>query len=228
MQPPLPSDWEIRPTHPVHSVPYFLAELWDAEFAARSAARKNKAKAKGGVKKPADAVGLVPKDLREKLKRSRGAKGLLQDLEEEVRGFVELWEEKERKSKNGTARDPDSEDEEIVFVGRDGGMNDMPPSPTFDEEELLETRKLVFDSLAMDSGAGFGYAILETPSDALLITCSRFLVHVIGHYYGLDTWSVTVGNPARREAYVGIKEPMKSGRRVSSRPALPQPLWGMV
>jgi hypothetical protein len=62
----------------------------------------------------------------------------------------------------------------------------------------------------------------------------RWLVHSIAAYYGLSSRSVTVGNPARREAYVGIKAKevmMKTGRRVSS-PALeadlPRPLYGLV
>jgi hypothetical protein len=56
----------------------------------------------------------------------------------------------------------------------------------------------------------------------------RWLVHSIAAYYGLSSRSVTVGNPARREAYVGIKE-LKSGRSMSSaHEELPRPLWGMI
>ena len=64
----------------------------------------------------------------------------------------------------------------------------------------------------------------------MLDSLRRWLVHHIGIYYGLRTWSVTVGNPARREAYVGLRQPkVKSGRRsthISS--PLPRPLWVMV
>lgn len=56
----------------------------------------------------------------------------------------------------------------------------------------------------------------------------RWLVHSIATYYDLHAWSVTVGNPARREAYVGIKQ-MKTGTgRSSSGGELPMPLWCMV
>lgn len=56
----------------------------------------------------------------------------------------------------------------------------------------------------------------------------RWLVHSIATYYGLSSRSITVGDPARREAYVGIKE-MKAGRRLSVIQAeLPRPLWGMI
>ncbi|KAG5916686.1 hypothetical protein E4U42_007550, partial [Claviceps africana] len=29
VQPPLPSDWEVRPTHPARRVPYSVAQFWD-------------------------------------------------------------------------------------------------------------------------------------------------------------------------------------------------------
>ncbi|KAJ9669841.1 hypothetical protein H2201_000227 [Coniosporium apollinis] len=210
-QPPLPGDWEVRPTYPVHAVPYFLAPLWDAEMEARSAARKTKGrqavKRAGG--KEEEAAAKVPKEIREKLKRARGAKGLLQDLEDEVRRFVERWEENQKTMDQDGMVEPDSEDEEIVFVGRNGQMSDM-QSPR-SSRELLPKDKLVFDSLADDHGASFG----------------RWLVHSIGTYYGLRTWSVTTGNPARREAYVGIKD-----TRLRARPSigssLPRPLYCMV
>jgi len=79
-------------------------------------------------------------------------------------------------------------------------------------EEQLEREKLIFDSLADDHGASFG----------------RWLVHSIATYYGLTSRSITVGDPARREAYVGIKE-MKSGRGpLGVQTELPRPLWGMI
>ena len=62
---------------------------------------------------------------------------------------------------------------------------------------------------------------------ALLKFFSRWLVHSIASYYGLRTWSITVGDPARREAYVGIKQ-MKTSRLVSADGELPRPLWCMV
>lgn len=229
-QPPLPSDWEVRPTYPVHAVPYFLAPLWDAEMEARSTARKTKGrqavKRTGG--KEEEAAAKVPKEIREKLKRARGAKGLLQDLEDEVRRFVERWEEKQKTMDQDGMVEPDSEDEEIVFVGRNGQMSDM-QSPR-SSRELLPMDKLVFDSLADDHGASFGYVHTTASARAegfLTRTCRRWLVHSIGTYYGLRTWSVTTGNPARREAYVGIKDTrLRAGPSIGS--SLPRPLYCMV
>ncbi|KAF2456785.1 R3H-associated N-terminal domain-containing protein [Lineolata rhizophorae] len=207
-QPPLPSDWEIRPTHPIHRVPYFLAPLWDAEFAARSAARR--AKAEKAKDRSRTAVASVPKELRDKLKKAKGAKWLLRDLEEDVRGFIEGWQYGKTLAEPDGMDDTDSEDE-IVFVGRDGHMSDVRLSPS--PRGRVQTNMLVFDSAADDHGASFG----------------RWLVHSIGTYYGLQTWSVTVGNPARREAYVGIGDPRSKSCRdlIESKP-LPRPLWGQV
>ena len=70
---------------------------------------------------------------------------------------------------------------------------------------------------------------------------SRWLVHSIASYYGLHTWSVTVGDPARREAYVGFRPPAPGSRAgLVTHPAcraeelikpgdeLPRPLYAQV
>ncbi|KAI9720265.1 MAG: hypothetical protein M1812_003083 [Candelaria pacifica] len=152
-QPPLPIDWEVHPTYPRHSVPYYLAPLWDAGLKQNSAANSKEHKRDGEKE---DAVAKVPKQLREKLKRARGAKGLLRDLEEEVRIFVKKWETKEAQIEQGHSSDIDSEDEEIVFVGRNGQIEETPARNRLDQQ--LEKDKLVFDSLANDQGASFGQA----------------------------------------------------------------------
>lgn len=101
----------------------------------------------------------------------------------------------------------DSDDEEIVFVGKNCTMSDEQRKTV---EEELEREKLIFDSLVDDHGASFG----------------RWLVHSIATYYGLTSRSVTNGQ--RREAYVGIKA-MKTGRRDSGvAMELPRPLWGLI
>lgn len=197
-------------------MPYYLAPLWDAGLKRQSNERKTaavaqKAATKTVANKPT-TPGVVPKELREKLKRSRGAKGLLMDLEGEVRKFVADWEEKERKAEqDGLPADPDSEDDEIVFVGRNGQMNDL-RSPT--EAEAIKKELMLFETPEEDVGGSFG----------------RWLVHHIGVYYGLKTWSVTVGNPARREAYVGLEgAKLKAGNNDSQVcSSLPRPLYGLV
>ncbi|KAF1939949.1 hypothetical protein EJ02DRAFT_456402 [Clathrospora elynae] len=215
-EPPLPKDWEVHPTHRVKHVPYYLAPLWDAGLKRQSNERQSavvahKAASKTVANKPT-TPGVVPKELREKLKRSRGAKGLLMDLEGEVRKFVADWEEKERRAElEGLPADPDSEDDEIVFVGRNGQMNDF-RSPT--DADAIKKELMLFETPEEDVGGSFG----------------RWLVHHIGVYYGLNTWSVTVGNPARREAYIGLKGARirsgNSGSQICG--SLPRPLYGLV
>lgn len=127
-------------------------------MAARSAAQKKPGKGAQAENGP----GSVPKELREKLKRTKAAKGLLQDLEEEVRKFVKKWEEKEKKLEGEGLHDMDSDDEEIVFVGRNGQMHDRPESPRSKreaEEEEVKRDKVVFHSLEDDHGASFGYVL---------------------------------------------------------------------
>lgn len=155
-EPPLPSDWEVHPTHPVHAVPYFLAPLWDAKYAERNAERRKKERIrKSAAASVAGEKGVVPKDLRQKLKRARGAKYLLQDLEQQVRNFVQQWENNQRMLEDEAICDPDSsEDDEVVFVGRNGQMHNMRSPRRFGDG--LQPEKLVFDSLENDHSASFG------------------------------------------------------------------------
>ncbi|KAK5070264.1 hypothetical protein LTR64_002103 [Lithohypha guttulata] len=215
-EPPLPQDWEIRPTYPVRRVPYFLAPLWDAaEFQraieshqkgrrnTRSSKRKQNAGIPGMSPFEEDAI-LISRDVRQRLKHARSAKGLLMDLEEDVRSFLVKWNEREiRLREEGlhdaplshtlpvrtkpkpvgndssalvTDNEEEVEDEEIVFVGRAGAItSDSPTRKRREEEENLLSEKLVCEGLESDKGAAFG----------------RWLAHCIGRYYGLRTWSVT-------------------------------------
>jgi hypothetical protein len=151
-------------------VPYYLAPLWDAGVRHRAeeiaASKKASSSKKAGVQ---EQMGRVPQELRQKLKKAKGAKSLLQDLEEEIRKFVKEWERKERELEG---EEMDSEDEEIVFVGRNGTMSDEQRKTV---EEELEREKLVFDSLADDCGASFGYVVL-LPSPIRLLSLATMLM----------------------------------------------------
>lgn len=136
----------------MHTVPYYLAPLWESGVRRRAeeaaASKKNKGMKKSGVQ---EQKGRVPQELRQKMKKAKGAKTLLQELEEEVRAFVREWEAGMGKLDEV---EMDSEDEEIVFVGRNGAMSDEQRETV---EEELEREKLVFDALIDDNGASFGY-----------------------------------------------------------------------
>lgn len=115
--------------------------------------------------RPAARDNKVPRELREKLKKTKAAKGLLQDLEEQVRNFVKQWEDKNKNPASAPKPELDSDDEEIVFIGRNGQMHDVPQSPhgardDFDEDDI-QRDKLVFDSLADDHGASFGCVFIQ-------------------------------------------------------------------
>jgi hypothetical protein len=60
------------------------------------------------------------------------------------------------------------------------------------------------------------------------VLCRRYLVHAIGTYYGLKTWSVTTGSPARREAYVSLDVDGKTKRPSLSSADMPRPLWAVI
>jgi len=237
--PPLPSDWEIRPTYPQRTVPYYLAPLWDAaEFQraieSKLKGRKNSIGSHGkgghntGISPMEEAASSIPKEVRARLKRARAAKGLLQDLEESVRSFVQKWNEREARLREEGFHDipltsDSEEDEEIVFIGRNGAMHDSPGRQQRQKEkgwdETISTEKMVFEGLDDDKGAGF----------------ARWLVHCVGSYYGLRTWSITrnvEGAAKRREAYVGVDSRargfMGRGVEVGREIELPRPLWGMV
>src|ERR1700761_7702673 len=63
-QPPLPSDWEV-PLPPHRTVPYFLAPLWDAEYAkSRDERKKRSEKAKAPASKEEAAAAKVKQELR--------------------------------------------------------------------------------------------------------------------------------------------------------------------
>lgn len=169
-QAPSASDWQIQPSYPRHgTVPYYLAPLWDSHYAHKEQTRGSKSKKSGkGKDNSADPQHQIPKELRTKLKRARAAHGLLHDLEEQIRVFVQKWNDKQSITEGeGLADAPvDSDDEdEIVFVGRNGQMHDSPGRKSRFKNMDLEmgvdkekdNEKVVFESLVDDRGGIFGF-----------------------------------------------------------------------
>ncbi|KAK4161054.1 R3H-associated N-terminal domain-containing protein [Cladorrhinum sp. PSN259] len=238
-QPPEPVDWIVRPTYPVlPTVPYQLASFWDRGLrdhveerkAAFAAHRKAHIPGVGG-NSAVPELGHVPQNLRATVKRTPAAKSWLRVLEEPLRQFV---------VERGLAREPDTsaitdssdeetdpDDEEIVFVGRNGRMRDGKPlsetpykkasRQTPDSKNPAE-KGMVLDTAEDDSGGAF----------------KRWLTHSISDYYGLDSKSVTVGNPGKRVIFVCAKPKMLRKQMTSTtthkhkpQPILPPPLWEM-
>lgn len=188
-QPPLPSDWQVQPTYTRQTVPYFLAPLWDAEYARKTQERQRRAEAarKPASKQEAEAQ-KVARELKAKLKKSRGATGLLQDLEEDVRDFIEKWEQREKELEKDGLIEADSEDDEIVFVGRNGAMSDERRREK--REQTLENDKLIFQSLVHDGAFGCVFVhctrgvVMLTDRQPVSCACHRRLLrleHVLGH-----------------------------------------------
>lgn len=209
VEPPQPDDWEPRPVYPVHHVPYHVATFWDrglrqqVEDKENTTARKKAAGEGGG--------GRVPRELRDTVKRTPGVKGWLRALEEPVRRFLQ---ERHRDAGEAPVREDESDvsDDEVVFVGRKAGAGAAAPTAAGDawkgaHREVRDRpvdRGMIFDSPPGDDEGAF----------------KRWLTHCISDYYGLVSRSVTVGSPARRCVYVGVRDV-----DLKIRTALPRPLW---
>jgi len=140
-------------------MPYYLAPLWDVHYS-KMADHANKHTVVDKHR--------VPKELRTKLKHARAARGMLQDLEDEIRLFIRMWNEKQLFLRSEGLQDaPESSEEsedEIVFVSRNGQMHDSPER----KQKLQKLRgemslhhekdgeKMVFESLVDDRSASFG------------------------------------------------------------------------
>jgi hypothetical protein len=116
----------VQPTHPVHEVPYHVAQFWDrgvrerveARTAALQAARKKQQRKDGSA--TGLSLGEVPRDLRETAKRRPAVKGWVRVLEEPVRRFLI------EQSDGGPAREVGAdEDDEVVFAGRTAAMREL-------------------------------------------------------------------------------------------------------
>lgn len=215
VQPPLPTDWEVHPTHPVQVVPYHVAQYWDKGLRQRveeeRAARRAAGVAAGGC-------GFVSRELRNTAKRTPAVAGWVRVLEEPVRQF--LLEERDGRAAGAAAPDggehDDDEDEEdedeVVFTGRKQGAAAAPRGGWKRARREIQDRPVdsgvVFDSLGDDDESG---------------AFKRFLTHSISDYYGLASRSATVGRPPRRVVYVGIKPAAAKGPRPPL--DLPRPMW---
>ena len=219
--PPEPRDWQPLPLHPVHHVPYQVAAMWERGLSEHvekrkkkeAAARKKKNVAAGGG--GAGGAGRVPRELRDTVKRTPGVKGWLRALEEPVREFLA-----ERQHAAGMAPPPaedesDESDDEVVFVGRKKAAAAASTSPW--KSAHREINRLDGHGPAVDRGMVFDSSAGDDDGTGAF---KRWLTHSISDYYGLVSRSVTVGTPARKCVYIGVR-----GVDLKIRTALPRPLW---
>ena len=155
-QPPQPFDWEPRATHPVHHVPYQIAAAWDmrvradveAKKAAATLRKQQQTKTLGD-----DAVaGRVPRELFVRAKKTPAVKTWVRSLEEPVRKFLIDQRRAREKAEVEVEDSSDStEDEEIVFVGRNGTMRDgWKKARREDKKQGATEEGMVFDALGDD------------------------------------------------------------------------------
>ena len=145
--PPTKADWEVGPLYPTRNIPYQYASLWDhPKFPRRPEPQKVE-------------CNRVPRDLRNRLKKAHGARSLLESLEREVREFVlgpDAEEESQDDGESVTSYEDsvhDDSEEEIVFVSK----REKVRAP----REAAPMQKVLFESLAEDQSAGFGFVSLR-------------------------------------------------------------------
>ncbi|KAJ6447155.1 uv-damaged DNA-binding protein [Purpureocillium lavendulum] len=223
VQPPLPSDWEVRPAHPVRRVPYQLAQFWDRgvrqrvedKTSALQAARKKQQRNAGSA--TGLAVGEVPRDLRESAKRNPVIRNWVRSLEDPVRQYLV----DEQRHQEGSAKQPDdietedldSEDEEIVFVGRKSAMRELKEKR--EARHRMARREVEHETV--DSGVLF-----DSFGEGDNAAFKRWLTHTISDYYGLASRSIVMPN-ACKVVYVGLHQTHQRAKPPLGK--LPVPLW---
>ncbi|KAI0199163.1 R3H-associated N-terminal domain-containing protein [Astrocystis sublimbata] len=251
--PPEPQDYVPHPTHPVNHVPYGMAAAWDlrvrAQVEARTASLARRKQALTRTLGDEGVPGRVPRELCQRAKKTPAVRVWVRSLEEPVRRYLverEVAKDKDKDAPPELQTDDssdsssglDSEDEEIVFVGRNGSMRDgrgrkdggrsretvgataAAADPIIDGQWKRARREekrtgatqdegMLFDALGDEDGGAF----------------RRWITHSISEYYGLQSQSVFVGEPKRKVVYVGVKQ-MKTGHAPDVLYAdLPRPLW---
>lgn len=164
---PTKADFAPGPLYPKRTVPYQYASLWDhPSFPRRTAP----APAAAGVGE------RVPRELRSRLKRSRGALALLEALEREVRDFLFSepaeqpsplepdYSDLETDSLSCADGVTDSEEDEIVFVSRHerSGAGAVTVTAAAAPATAVAglgraSEKVVFKSREEEQGANFGF-----------------------------------------------------------------------
>lgn len=154
-------------------MPYQVAQYWERgvrqqlqDKTSRLQATRKKQQLQSGS---ATGLGLgeVPRDLREYAKRSPLVRNWVRTLEEPVRDFLRgegsRAEEKERQEVAAAEEEMDSDEEEIVFSGRQGALRELQEKKDrwrlAHREVAQETvdSGMVFDSFGDDESAAYKY-----------------------------------------------------------------------
>lgn len=157
-------------------MPYQVAQYWERgvrqqvqDKTSRLQATRKKQQLQSGSATGL-GVGEVPRDLREYAKRSPLVKNWVRTLEEPVRDFLHgegsRAAEKERQEMAAAEEELDSDEEEIVFAGRQGALKELQEKKDrwrlAHREIAQETvdSGMVFDSFGDDESAAYKYVFL--------------------------------------------------------------------
>lgn len=193
--PPEPQDYTPLPTHPVHHIPYGIAAAWElrvrAEVETRTAALARRKQAHTRTLGDDGVPGRVPRELCQRAKKTPAVRAWVRSLEEPVRNYL-VEREVAKEGDTGLRTDDsessssglDSEDEEIVFVGRNGSMRDGKRKDGNSSKESLDAKLanisgqwkkarreekrtgatqdegMLFDALGDEDGGAFRYVFL--------------------------------------------------------------------
>ncbi|KAI0974492.1 R3H-associated N-terminal domain-containing protein [Xylaria arbuscula] len=233
--PPEPQDYFPHPTYPINHVPYQIAAAWElrvrAKVEERNAALAHRKQAHTRTLGDESIAGRVPRELCQRAKKTPAVRTWVRSLEEPVRKYLVEYEvAKEgdvdlKTDDSDSSSGLDSEDDEIVFVGRNGSMRDGKAKVKEATASNIAGRWKMARREEKGSGATQDEGILfDAFGDEDGGAFRRWITHSISDYYGLQSRSVLVGEPKRKVVYVGIKH-MKTGRAEPVRADLPRPLW---
>lgn len=145
--------------HPVKHIPYQIATLWDlrmrAEAETKRAVAARRKQMQTRTMGDAHVTGRVPRELLQRAKRTPAVKKWIRSLEEPVRRY--LIEQEIAKEPLSTDSEGDVEDEEIVFVGRNGTTMRDGWKKAKRETKGSKTQEegMIFDALGNDADSAF-------------------------------------------------------------------------
>lgn len=163
-QPPEPSDWEPRALHPVNHTPYQIATMWDlrmrAEVETKRAVAARRKQMQTRTLGDAHVAGRVPRELFQRAKKTPAVRTWVRSLEEPVRQYLveqEVAKEPPPALLTDSEGEGEVEDEEIVFVGRNGAMRDGWKKARRETKSKTEEEGMIFGA-GLDGGDDAGSA----------------------------------------------------------------------
>ncbi|TQS38901.1 hypothetical protein Golomagni_00585 [Golovinomyces magnicellulatus] len=182
--------------------------------------------------------GKASRDLKLALKKAKGAKPILKDIENEIRAFIQNASDKDMvinsTSSSQSLEIIDSEDEDIIFISRDKDeRGTITMSDEIYEEACVQRRQ------KMDSLVFYGKSCQRGDQDTGRFV--RWLIHEAAEYYGLESRSENTDENRGREDERSARKIIVSFRNGSYNKyqkdvttasddslKMPRPLWCLI